>query len=221
MAAKTLGLIHTSATLVPIFAELCLEHLPGIDTFNIVDDSLIKDVIRRNELIPQTADRVGDYIRLACQAGADYILVTCSSIGRAVETASSSVSVPVLRVDQPMVDDAVRQATRIGVVATLATTLDPTADLVQRRADEFEREVDLTARLCEGAFDALMNGNAAIHDQMVAEELTKLAQSVDVILLAQASMARVVSQLDESQHRVPILASPRTAVEYLKANLHG
>ena len=45
MHTKTLGLIHTSATLVPGFAELCANYLPGIKTFNIVDDSLIKNTI--------------------------------------------------------------------------------------------------------------------------------------------------------------------------------
>ena len=54
-----------------------------VETFNIVDDSLIKDVIRQNELTQQTASRVGDYVRSAELAGADQILVTCSSIGRA------------------------------------------------------------------------------------------------------------------------------------------
>jgi len=214
---KTLGLIHTSAMLVPVFAELCARHLPHVETFNIVDDSLIKDVIRRNALTEQTATRVGDYVRLAEQAGADQILVTCSSIGRAVEAAQSSVTTPVLRVDQPMADHAVRQARRIGVVATLSTTLEPTADLVRRRAAALEREVELTVRLCEGAFDTLMKGDAAGHDSMVARVLGELTEQVDVVLLAQASMARVVNQLDETQRRVPILASPPTAIEHLQS----
>jgi Asp/Glu/hydantoin racemase len=214
---KTLGLIHTSAVLVPVFAELCARHLPHVETFNIVDDSLIKDVIRRNVLTEQTASRVGDYVRLAEQAGADQILVTCSSIGRAVEAAQSSVTTPVLRVDQPMADHAVRQARRVGVVATLSTTLEPTADLVRRRAAALDREVELTVRLCEGAFDTLMNGDVAGHDSMVARVLGELTEQVDVVLLAQASMARVVNQLDETQRRVPILASPPTAIEHLQS----
>jgi hypothetical protein len=38
---------------------------------------------------------------------------------------------------------------------------------------------------------------------------------VDVIVLAQASMARVVETLPESERRVPILASPPLAIDYL------
>ena len=47
MSAKVLGFVHTSATLVPLFQQLSNEFLEGIETFNIVDDSLIKDVIKK------------------------------------------------------------------------------------------------------------------------------------------------------------------------------
>src|SRR5215212_2190119 len=150
---KTLGLIHTSATLVPVFQQLCNEFLPKVKTFNIVDDSLIKNVISCGELTPDTARRVVNYVGSAEAAGADYILVTCSSIGAAVEASALLTKVPVLRVDQPMADLAVRTGKRIGVVATLRTTLQPTSDLVKRRAAVAGKEIELTSRLCEGAFE--------------------------------------------------------------------
>jgi Asp/Glu/hydantoin racemase len=212
---KRLGLLHTSATLVPIFEQLCKAKLPGVAVFNLVDDSLIKDVIAHGHLRPQTARRVTQLVAAAEDAGADYILVTCSSIGAAVETAATLAGVPVLRVDQPMADRAVTTAKRVGVIATLPTTLEPTADLIRRRAAAAHREIQLTARLCEGAFDALMSGDAATHDAMIAAALRELSSQVDVIALAQASMARVVDSLSENERSTPILASPPLAVDYL------
>ncbi len=212
---KTLGLIHTSATLVPIFQDLCNKYLPGVKTFNIVDDSLIKNVIACGELTPTTARRVVDYAGSAEIAGADYILFTCSSIGAAVEAAANLTTIPVLRVDQPMADLAIQTGTRIGVIATLPTTLAPTTDLVKRRAMYLQKEISVTAVLCEGAFDALMTGDAATHDAMVAAALKDLVTKVDVVLLAQASMARVVDHLNTADKIVPILASPTIAIQYL------
>lgn len=219
MKQKTLGLIHTSATLVPVFQELCKDTLSGVNIFNIVDDSLIKDVINRGELTPLTARRVVDYVGSAEAAGADFIMVTCSSIGAAVEASAALTKVPVLRVDQPMADLAVQTGKRIGVIATLPTTLAPTSDLVKRRAAAAGKEIELTSRLCEGAFDALMSSDAAKHDQMVAEALKELSTQVDVIVLAQASMARVVDTLPEADKKVPILASPPLAVKHLASVL--
>jgi Asp/Glu/hydantoin racemase len=215
MSRHKLGLLHTSATLVPIFEQLCKAKLPGISVFNLVDDSLIKDVIAHGELRPQTARRVAHHIAAAEDAGAKYILVTCSSIGAAVETAANLASVPVLRVDQPMADHAVSTARRIGVIATLPTTLEPTADLLRRRAALAGKSVELTTRLCQGAFDALMSGDPATHDALVGAALGELSTQVDVIALAQASMARVVDGLASENRRVPILASPPLAVNYL------
>lgn len=212
---RRLGLVHTSATLVPTFEQLCRERLPGVAVFNIVDDSLIKDVIAHGRLRPATARRVVHHVAAAEAAGADTILVTCSSIGRAVETAAGLVDVPVLRVDRPMAEQAVAMATRVGVIATLPTTLDPTADLIARCAAAAGRTVTVTARLCTGAFDALMAGDAATHDATVAATLEELAAQVDVIALAQASMARVVGTLPPAPKRPPILASPPLAIDWI------
>ena len=215
MSQKTLGLVHTSATLVPVFAELCSKYLPGVKIFNIVDDSLIKNTIACGELTASTSKRVVNYAASAEEAGADFILFTCSSIGPAVETAATLTGVPVLRVDQPMADKAIQTGNRIGVIATLPTTLAPTSDLVRRRALVAGKEIELKAVLCEGAFDALMSGDAAIHDKKVGDALKQLVNEVDVIVLAQASMARVVYTLSEAEKKVPILASPSIAIQHL------
>jgi Asp/Glu/hydantoin racemase len=215
MARKRLFLIHTSATLVPVFQQLCSAKLKDVDIFNIADDSLIKDVIARGELTPTTSSRVLGHLESAQQGGADMILVTCSSIGPAVDASTPMIDVPVLRVDQPMADQAVSVGRRIGVVATLPTTLKPTAVLIRRRAAAGGKDVELTERLCEGAFDALMSGDARRHDEMVSQALRELSANVDVIVLAQASMARVVEGLPPEARRVPILASPPLAIDYL------
>ena len=215
MSGKTLPLIHTSATLVPIFQQLCKTHLPNVDTFNIVDDSLVAAIRRQGSLTADIARRVGAYITSAEAGGADLVLVTCSSIGPAVEASAPFAAVPVLRVDEPMADQAVRSGKRIGVIATLSTTLEPTSDLVLRRAAAAGVEIELVSRLCTGAFEALMAGDAATHDTIVAAALRELAGEVDVILLAQASMARVVDGLPEADRKVPILASPPLAIQHL------
>jgi Asp/Glu/hydantoin racemase len=219
MQQKTLGLIHTSATLVPVFQQLCSQYLPNVKVFNIVDDSLIKNVISCGELTPANARRVVNYVGSAEVAGADFILVTCSSIGAAVEAAADLTGVPVLRVDQPMADKAVQTGKRIGVVATLSTTLQPTSDLVKRRAAVAGKTIELETVLCEGAFDALMSGDTATHDAMVAKALRELSTKTDVIVLAQASMARVADGLAPEDKKVPILASPGIAIQYIASVL--
>ena len=52
MSLRRLGLLHTSATLVPMFEQLCKAKLENVSVFNLVDDSLIKDVIEHGHLRP-------------------------------------------------------------------------------------------------------------------------------------------------------------------------
>jgi len=215
MKKKRLTLIHTSGMMIPVFAELCTELLTGVEVVHMVDESLLKDIIRDNGLSKPTARRVVGHIQSAEQAGTDFIVVTCSSIGSAAELGRELVDVPVMRVDEPMAELAVRKGLRIGVVATLASTLNPTADLIRSKARAEAKDIQVTAQLCEGAFQAVISGDPATHDRIVASGLKDLIDQVDVIVLAQASMARVVKTLPAESVTIPILASPRLAIEHL------
>jgi Asp/Glu/hydantoin racemase len=211
--AKTLALIHTAPVLIPVFQKLCQEHLDGTDVFNIVDESLLKNTIRDGELSPLTVQRLVGYVQSAKQGGADVVLVTCSSIGPGVEAARAAVDLPVLRIDEAMADEAVQTGRRIGVAATLSSTLEPTIDLIRTRAIRADRQCEVVACLCEGAFEAVSSGDPATHDRIVQENLIVLMSEVDVVVLAQASMARVVDAMDPADLRVPVLSSPRRAIE--------
>jgi Asp/Glu/hydantoin racemase len=213
--SKRLAFIHTVTSLVGPFNNLCAELLPGVDIFHIADESLIQNCIRDGKMSTMTARRVVRYMISAEEAGADLMMVTCSSVGDTVTMAQPVLHVPVYRVDQPMADQAVGMGKRIGVAATLPTTLDPTARLIQSRASASGKQVQVLSQLCEGAFDAVIAGDTATHDGLVRQGLRNLMNEVDVIVLAQASMARVVETLPEEERKVPILSSPRLAVEFL------
>ena len=213
---KQLALIHTSPSMIPAFKTL-IDELIGqrAKVFNMVDESLLCDIIGHGCCPPATAKRLVGHVLAAEQAGAEIILVTCSSMGRAVEASRALVASQVLRVDEPMADKAVAIGGRIGVIATLPSTLEPTVALIKARAALAGAKVTLRSQVIEGAFEAVMSGNGRKHDDLVAAAVREMAMAVDVIVLAQASMARVVETLPPEQRPVPILSSPRSAVEHL------
>jgi Asp/Glu/hydantoin racemase len=213
--AKTIGFIHTSASMIPIFQSLGRELLPGATTFNMVDESLLCDIIREGKLPPMTARRLVGHVLSAEEAGANFIMVTCSSMGRAVEASRLLCTAKVLRVDEAMADQAVSIGRRVGVIATLPSTLEPTVALIQSRRASEAGPIEVVSEVVAGAFEAVMGGDGAKHDALVGQALRGLATKVDVIVLAQASMARVVDSLKPEDKPVPILSSPRLAVERL------
>lgn len=215
-APKRLALVHTVAGLVPRFRELASELLPGVETFDIVDETLLRDATREGRVSIDTARRLFAHLAAAEQHGADAVLVTCSSVGGAVDAARPFTGVPLLRVDQAMAERAVERGARIGVLATLWSTLKPTAALIERVAADAGRDVEVRTRLCDGAFEALRAGDDGRHDEIVRDGLRELLGWADVIVLAQASMARVVDSLTDDQRATPILSSPRLGMERMR-----
>lgn len=214
---KTLAFIHTSHVLIPMFSELAKEILPGVEVFHMVDESLIRNTIRSGHLTAVTKRRVATMIGSAHDGGADAVLLTCSSIGPSVDVARSMYEFPIFRIDEAMAEKAVTLGGRIGVAATLNTTLDPTIALLQNTARKAGRDVEIVPSLCDGAFAAVLAGQTERHDSMVAAALQELIQKVDVVVLAQASMARVLSKI--SVNGTTVLTSPELAVRRVRETL--
>lgn len=214
---KTLALIHTSPVLIPLFTQLAGEYLPGVNVFHMVDESLIKNTMAAGGLTKATSRRVLSLLESAQHAGAEAAMVTCSSIGQAVSLSRSFIDIPVFRIDEAMAEEAIAKGQRIGVAATLRTTLDPTLELLKATARRGEKTIETIPCLCEGAFEAVISGQTDRHDQMVTEALRKLVEKVDVVVLAQASMARVLTSFPA--HGTPILTSPRLAMESARRQL--
>ncbi|UNT00071.1 aspartate/glutamate racemase family protein [Streptomyces tubbatahanensis] len=211
--------LHTVAALPAVFDPLLRACAPHARPYHVVDESLLADTIAYGPL-PRTTERLGAYVSLAEQAGADAVLVTCSSVGQAAEVARRHATVPVLRVDEPMAERAVREGRRIAVLATLASTLEPTAHLVGRKAEAAGKAVTLTTSTCPGAYEARSRGDARTHDALIADEARRLAAGHDVLLLAQASMATALARLPADALPVPVLTSPESGTAQL-AGLDG
>ena len=207
--AHTLAMIHTIAGLAPMFGELSKELMPDVDAFNIADEAVLRMGLAAGGLTPAMYRRVSDNAVYAEAAGADVILVTCSSISPCVDVAQKMVSVPVLKIDEPMVDKAISIGSHISVAATAPTTLKPTTGLIAARSQVAGKKTQIDAVMCEGAYDALFSGDTERHDQIIRDFLYRMMKHNDVIVLAQASMARVADQIPEGDKQVPILSSPR------------
>jgi Asp/Glu/hydantoin racemase len=220
---KRVALIHTVGSLVSVFGDLASELLPDAETTNVVDEALLEEAIAAGDVPPATAERLERHVAAALDEGADLVLVTCSSMGGVVDELRARHGWPVVRVDEAMVDAALVTGTRIGVIATLGSTLRPTVDLVHRRARENGRahgSVEIVTRLVDGAFASLKAGDLEAHDDAVRTALRELLPQVDAIVLAQASMSRVAGQLDPSERAgTPILASPRLGIERVARQL--
>ncbi|MBL9216835.1 MAG: hypothetical protein JNG83_15260 [Opitutaceae bacterium] len=203
--------VHTSFVSHQDLTALFRELAPGVTVRHTVDDSLLPEVLAHGGVTPRVRSRLCEYYKAAELAGADVIFNQCSSVGEAADLAAQVVGVPVIKVDQRMAEVACATGRRIGVVATLETTLGPTCRLVEATARRLGREIELTRVLVAGAFDVLVAGDRPRHNRMVLEAIRGLVDRVDVVVCAQGSMVAILPELGPT--RVPVLTSPRLGVQ--------
>ena len=215
---RKIAFVHTVFPAFGIFDPLVKELLPkDLVVYHITDEILAKVVVSQAQLSPFLYRRVAEHAFAAEQAGAELVQLTCSSVSPCADYAATMVSIPVLKIDLPMIDAALTMGTRIAVAATAITALNPLVDLVSSRAELMGKKVQVEAAFCEGAYAALFSrGDTETHDRMVRNTLKGLMTRSDVILLAQASMERVAGTIPAADRTAPILASPRLAVEHLR-----
>ena len=207
-------ILYTNQVAVQGTLALTDELLPDARIVNIIDDSLLADVLAAGGLTRKVTRRLCQYALAAEDGGADVILNQCSSVGEAIEVARKLVRVPIVRIDEPMAEEAVVAGPRVAVAATLPTTLDPTCRLIEGTATRLGRKVSITRLLADGAYDLLATGDAAGHNAMVMERILVAKEKADVVVLAQGSMAVLLPELADLG--VPVLTSPRLGVMRVK-----
>lgn len=215
---QRVAVLHTSFVFLNVessVTDLLGELLPEAQVMHFVDSDVLATVMREQGISDRSTSRMVHLARAAEDAGADVIFSACSSLGPAMEVARRNVETPIVRIDDGMSRKAVETATRIGVLATVPTTLGPTVDLIEQKAVDMGKEIEVEQELSEGAFEILMGGDKERHDEMVVESARKLAPSVEVLVLAQASMTRLAPRLKE-ETSLEVLTSPRLGVEYVK-----
>ncbi len=216
MSIEKITLISTGLNTGSLMSQLFAKELPEITTRNIVDDSLVKEIIANDNVIPPgVVRRVCSYVISAEMSGADLVVITCSSISVIARVAQHSVGIPVVRIDEPMAELAVERADRIKVLATISSTLDPSVQLIEEKSRQRGKEIVLHPFLCERARQFLDEGNPEGHDRILREEIEKALKKFDIVVLAQASMGRVLDTLDVEK-RGNVLTSPALAIEHIR-----
>ena len=208
------AIFHTSAATLNLFQNLTASTMPGVEIVHFVEESMIREVMKNGGPSPDINARIAAYVQAAEKAGCAIFMTACSSIGASVEQCQFLTRMPVTRIDEAMVEEAIQKGPRIAVLATVETTLKPTLEYIHRKAREAGKEIDVQPTLMADAFKALLDGDNETHDQIVSAGLLAALGTADVVVLAQASMARVMKDLPPSD--VPILTSPERGINRLK-----
>ncbi len=213
---KTLYTINTVNNFMGMiyepFGKVFEEKNPDVKIYNIMDDSLLVDTRTYNGMTPTIASRMLNYAKAAEASGADGVLVTCTSVNEATKFIRPLMNIPILNIEEPVAEMAVKNGKKIGILGTIPTSPAALGRVVQEKAAELGKEIELVPVVAEGAFDILCAGDVKKHDEMVCESLEKLAKEVDVIAFSQISM----SLIDLPETEVPVYRIGESGFQKIK-----
>jgi aspartate/glutamate racemase len=151
---KTLGIIHAVNLTIRAMQPFIEQYIPEVSVMHLCDDTIQRDNIRAGVgVIPKrNYFKFAQYAHNLQEAGADMILLACSTFNYAAELARPMIDIPIMQIDRPMMELAVRQGTRVGMLATLATTVPSSERLLRIVAAEQKKPVEITTVLREEAF---------------------------------------------------------------------
>jgi Asp/Glu/hydantoin racemase len=221
LKGRKLGVMHAALITAKMIQKYLDEFLPGVEVVHWVDDTIQNtNFACAPGVIPKK--NYAKFVQGALsqeEYGVDMILLACSTFNRAVEFARPMVKVPLLQIDRPMMDLAVRCGDRVGLLATVPTIVPSSERLLALAASEAGKSVEIKTRLCSDAFKVLVAGDPEKHNEMLLEEIDRLSNEVDAIVLAQLPMSALEPRLTNT--RVPVYNSGRTGLTRVREMLEA
>jgi Asp/Glu/hydantoin racemase len=214
------GLIYTGTTpelIADVEREVRSQIGDEAELYSLADPSIIADVRDAGYVTTAPAARLIGMFMKAAEEGCDAVLNLCSSVGEvadSVQDTAKYLGMPIVRIDEDMCRQAAHLGKRIGVMATLQTTLDPTKNTIKRMAREDNLHVELVDCLVDGAFGL----DQEQFKERMSECAAKIADKVDVIVFAQGSMAYCEQYIADKYNKI-VLSSPRFGAAVLKEAL--
>ncbi len=215
-----IGLVYTSTTKNLIeLVEKEVYHQLGeeVTILSYQNPDILTEVRNHGYVTKKAAIDLYTLFLDAVRDGAEAILNICSSVGETADSVremAKYIGVPIVRIDEDMCREAVRLGKKIGVMATLSTTLEPTKNTIIRVARELGKHVEIVDGLLDGTFGL----NEEELKSLLVKKAVELSDEVDVILLCQGSMAYCEEKI-HSEVGIPVVSSPRFGAAALRRAL--
>ncbi len=195
----TIACLHTAAGNVAVFDAACP---PGVTLTHTLREDLLKDAEAAGGLTAEIAARTARALEALAKPGVDAVLLTCSTVGPGA--AQAKASVPVLRVDAALAEQATKGGGKVVVLCAVETTVEPTRAIFAEAAARHGATVDV--RLVPGAWAAFRAGDVAGYHAIIAAAADQaFAEGAQEVALAQASMTGAVAL---AKGRKPLASPP-------------
>jgi hypothetical protein len=212
--SKSVALVSSTRAVFGPMETAFREVFPEAQILHILDETLIEDFRREGGLSPHSRQKALRMALTAQEAGVDGILVTCSTLSPSVDDLRPFLKIPIVKIDEPVIEEVVRSAEKIGLLATAETVLKSVEPLVMKKALDFGRKISIY-RFVKGDVWPLLQKDPASFYRAIAEAATEAARECQAVILTQVSIAPSRDYVEEKL-RNKIYSSPTYAVQTIQ-----
>jgi aspartate/glutamate racemase len=221
LSDKTVGIIHANALTIDAMKPYIKKFIPHVEIMHVCDDTIQRDnILAGVGVIPKVNYfKFAQYAHNLEEAKVDIIMLACSTFNFAAELARPMINTPIAQIDRPMMELAVKTGKKIGLLASLATTVPSSERLLEIASREAGKKIEIKTVLCSEAFEEYLKGNFEKHNEILLEAIDKLSDEVDCIAMAQLSMSKLAPLLNKT--KVPVYNSGETGFQRILEMLEG
>jgi hypothetical protein len=187
---------------------------PEAQILHLLDETLLEDFQREGGLSPHSRRKALQMALTAQEAGVDGILVTCSTLSPSVDDFRPFLGIPIVKIDEPVIEEVVQKAEKIGLLATAKTVLKSVEPLVAKKARDLGRKISVRPFIISDVWPLLQKDPAGFY-RAIAEAATEAAQDCQAVILTQVSIAPGRDYMEEKL-RNRVYASPLYAVQAIR-----
>jgi glutamate racemase len=179
-----------------------------------LDEELQRMVQDEGQVTERSIERMSRIIDQAVLEGAEAVVLTCTVFTPIIDRFKTLFSIPIISADGVMLEQAAKENKKTAILCTFSASIETSCSVFQKAAGDLGLEGNAAAYLLEDAAEALKGGNKLLHDSIIAQKARELGNEIQLVVLAQISMAQAASLLGDVPFTV--YTSPACVVQALK-----
>ena len=216
--SKRLGCLHAHYSNIDYIEKALFPY--DIECIHFVDPGLMYRVTSDENFHPADAEKkVKEQIEWIAQCNVDAILLTCTNYIAILQEEQLSVSVPIIKIDEPYFESICQVKEPQVILFTNPVTVKGTIERLHQYAHNHQISLDFEVMVIDNTFNLFMKGLKEEYDQAITEFLDQIVKKEKrLISVAQLSMVDAARKVEDRSIINPLDTLISSVVNRLKIN---
>ena len=193
------------------YIEQAFFNINHIELVHFVDPGLILQASNGNSRL---AFKVKEQLEWMESCQIDAILITCTNYIALLEEAPITLSIPILKIDEPFFEAICKDEQPQTILFTNPRTVEGTMSRLQQYSLQHNKEIEAVAKVIDNTFELIMQGKQEAYKKAILQTLYHLKEDQRKTSVAQLSMVEA-AQLFEKESGLTITHPLKTLAEFV------